>query len=251
MNPDDNDPFLQVQADILATLNTTRPLFSSYQRIRSLATKPNNPELLQAREELESTLHELSTDLEDLVDSVRVVENDPYRYGIELDEVERRRRLVEDVGREIEGMREELQKTVASNAATAGREAGGGGGGALPNPSDFDHLLDEDRDEDYYAELEHQRQLEMMQEQDQQLDGVFRTVGNLRQQADDMGRELEEQAEILKDVDTLADRVGGKLQSGVRRVGHIIRRNEDTMSSCCIAILIMVLILLLILVIVL
>ncbi|KMU73200.1 SNAP-25 protein [Coccidioides immitis RMSCC 3703] len=271
MNPDDNDPFLQVQADILATLNTTRPLFSSYQRIRSLATKPNNPELLQAREELQSTLHELSTDLEDLVDSVRVVENDSYRYGIELDEVERRRRLVEDVGREIEGMREGLQKTVASNAATAGREAGGkrvpadisgggggiggegggGGGGALPNPSDFDHLLDEDRDEDYYAELEHQRQLEMMQEQDQQLDGVFRTVGNLRQQADDMGRELEEQAEILKDVDTLADRVGGKLQSGVRRVGHIIRRNEDTMSSCCIAILIMVLILLLILVIVL
>ncbi|EEP79084.1 predicted protein [Uncinocarpus reesii 1704] len=118
------DPFLQVQADILSTLNTTRPLFSSYQRIRSLATSPTNPELLQAREELESTLQELSTDLEDLVSSVRVVENDPYRYGIELDEVERRRRLVEDVGREIEGMREELQKTVASNI---------GAGAAPPN----------------------------------------------------------------------------------------------------------------------
>ncbi|KLJ08583.1 syntaxin-t-SNAREs [Blastomyces silverae] len=90
-----------------------------------------------------------------------------------------------------------------------------------------------------------------MAEQDQQLDGVFQTVGTLRQQADDMGRELEEQVEMLKEVDTLAERVGGKLQSGVRRVGKIIRRNEDTASSCCIAVLIMVLILLLILVIVL
>ncbi|KMU83104.1 hypothetical protein CIHG_00886 [Coccidioides immitis H538.4] len=259
MNPDDNDPFLQVQAHPRHPQHYAPPLLllPTDQLPRD---QTQQSELLQAREELQSPLHELSTVLEDLIDSVHV-----------LDEVERRRRLVEDVGREIEGMREGLQKTVASNAATAGREAGGkrvpadisgggggiggegggGGGGALPNPSDFDHLLDEDRDEDYYAELEHQRQLEMMQEQDQQLDGVFRTVGNLRQQADDMGRELEEQAEILKDVDTLADRVGGKLQSGVRRVGHIIRRNEDTMSSCCIAILIMVLILLLILVIVL
>lgn len=66
----------------------------------------------------------------------------------------------------------------------------------------------------------------MMHEQDEALDDVFKTVGNLRQQADDMGRELEEQAEILNDVDTLADRVGGKLQQGIKRVGWVIKKNE-------------------------
>jgi member of the syntaxin family of t-SNAREs len=108
----------------------------------------------------------------------------------------------------------------------------------------------------------------MMHEQDEQLDGVFRTVGNLRTQAEDMGRELEEQGGMLEEVDTLADRVGGKLQNGVKKVGYIIKKNEgilqtglqgrgslivltDTVSSCCIAVLIFVLILLLILVIVL
>ncbi|OAX78242.1 hypothetical protein ACJ72_07453 [Emergomyces africanus] len=258
----ETDPFLQVQADVLSALNTTRPLFSSYIRIRSLATSPTNPELQQARSELETTLQELSADLKDLVESVRVVEHDPYRYGLELDEVGRRRQLVEDVGREIEGMRAELVQTVTTSAAVKGPAAGIIGGHTLPSPSHFDHhddhLLggggDGDGDgerEDYYAEFEQQRQQELMAEQDQQLDGVFQTVGTLRRQADDMGRELEEQTEMLKEVDTLADRVGGKLQSGVRRVGKIIRRNEDTASSCCIAVLIMVLILLLILVIVL
>jgi member of the syntaxin family of t-SNAREs len=145
-----------------------------------------------------------------------------------------------------------------------------GGGGKLPDPNTFSVSGGRDGEEDPYGEFEHQQQMEMMQEQDEQLDGVFRTVGNLRMQAQDMGRELEDQAGMLEEVDTLADRVGGKLQNGVKKVGYIIKKNEgeletlrkgglgllitvvaDTVSSCCIAVLIFVLILLLILVIVL
>lgn len=92
-------------------------------------------------------------------------------------------------------------------------------GDTLPDPDSFE-------DEDGYAQFEQERQLEIMQEQDEQLDGVFRTVGNLRQQADDMGRELEEQGELLDEVDQVADRVGGKLQTGLQKVGWVIKQNE-------------------------
>ncbi|KAL4903377.1 t-SNARE [Aspergillus multicolor] len=261
---DHQDPFLQVQADVLSTLGTTRPLFSSYLRIRSLAKSPSNPELQQARSELETTLTDLTADLDDLVESVRAVEQDPYRFGLEIEEVSRRRKLVDDVGKEIEEMRAELVKVI-SNADHADAKASG-----LPNPADFDDHDADGHGDDYYAEMEQQRQMELMHEQDEQLDGVFRTVGNLRQQADDMGRELEEQAVMIGEIDTLADRVGGKLQNGMSRLKHIIRKNEggyyhciiqsalsaglltgklDTMSSFCIGLLIFVLVLLLILVI--
>lgn len=182
------------------------------------------------------------------------MEGDPFRYGIDIDEVGRRRRLVEEVGGEVEDMREELQKTVADAQS-------------LPPPEAFDTDFP---DGDDYGEFEQQRQVEIMHDQDEALDGVFKTVGNLRQQADVMGRELEEQGEMLEDVDTLADKVGGKLQNGIKRVGYVIKKNEgqsddvistpdsverltsrkDSVSSCCIAILIFVLILLLVLVIV-
>jgi t-SNARE syntaxin family protein len=66
-----------------------------------------------------------------------------------------------------------------------------------------------------------------------------------------MGRELGEQAEMLDDTDRLADRVGGRLQGGLKKMGEVVRRNEDGLSSCCIGVLIFVLILLLILVLVL
>ncbi|KAJ5517898.1 t-SNARE [Penicillium expansum] len=211
------DPFLQVQADVVSTLQTSRPLFSSYLRIRSLAKSPNNPELKQARSELESTLTELTADVNDLVESVRAIEQDPYRYGLELEEVQRRRKLVDDVGDEVEKMHQELQQAVSESAVET-----------LPILRSLMLRL-------------------KRRSADEQLDGVFRTVGNLRQQADDMGRELEDQAVMIDEVDTLADRVGGKLSNGMSRIKHIVRKNEDTWSSFCIAALIFVLVLLLIL----
>lgn len=173
-------------------------------------------------------------------------------------------------------MRRELEDVVEHTSAGANSQGKGArGGGELPDPNSFSVSGgggpgDEGDDEDPYGEFERQQQLEIMQEQDEQLDGVFRTVGNLRMQAEDIGRELEEQVGMIDEIDTLADRVGGKLQTGVKKVGYIIKRNEgmwpdagkekplslivfvtDTVSSCCIAVLIFVLILLLILVIVL
>ena len=123
---------------------------------------------------------------------------------------------MEEVGGEVEDMREELVKAVAG----ADRKARGKNGDALPSPSTFDP------DDDNYAAFEQQRQEEMMHEQDEALDDVFQTVGNLRQQADDMGRELGEQGELLEDVDGLADRVGGRLQDGIKKIGTVVKKNE-------------------------
>ncbi|CZR69069.1 related to syntaxin family member TLG1 [Phialocephala subalpina] len=242
----EEDPFLQVQADVLSALSHTRPLFTSYLRIRSLSTLPNSPELLSARAELETSLSSLAEDLADLIESVKAVQSDPYKFGLEIDEVARRARLVDEVGGEVEDMREELEKSI-QNTNTNAQNGNGNGKGI----DDGNRFGDDERDRDYNAEFEHEQQLTMMRDQDRDLDSVFHTVGNLRQQADTMGRELEEQAEMLETADNLADRVGGRLQTGMKRMNEVIRRNEDGLSSCCIGVLIFVLILLLVLVLIL
>ena len=213
---------IQDFSDVLATLESTRPLFTSYLRIRSIASSPSSPELAQARSELESNLQDLTTDLQDLLASVRAAEKDPYRYGLDVSEVARRGQLVEEVTSEIEGMREELAKKLQTGSAA--------GGSKLPDPSAFDADGEEGDD---YAAFEQQRQTEIMAEQDEQLDDVFRTVGTLRAQADVMGRELEEQGELLEEVDTLTDRVGDKLKGGARKLNEIIRKNEGKSILWC------------------
>lgn len=259
-NPPPTDPFLSVQSDVHTTLTQTRTLFSSYLRIRTLATsRPSSSkseELAQARTDLEDNLSTLDNDLADLTEAVDAVEDDPYAFGLDVAEVARRRGFVREVGEELRGMRREVSEAGGGNVAASlhqqqEEEEGtqrGRSGGRLPHPGAFED--GDDDEEDNYAEFEHQQQQTMMAEQDEQLDGVFHSVGRLRNQAEDMGRELEEQGHMLDDVDTLADRVGGKLQTGVKKVGEVIRRNEETMSSCCIGVLILVLVILLILVIV-
>lgn len=234
-------------------MESTRPLFTSYLRIRSLSTTASSPELASARSDLETSLAVLAEDLADLVESVKAVEDNPAQYGLSAHEVTRRKRLVQEIGGEVEDMRDELFKKLSDAGTSAARNRNGGGGGSgsedLPDPAAF-AIPDgegEDGGEDNYAEFEQRQQTQMFREQDQHLDGVFQTVGNLRRQADTMGRELEEQREMLEVVDNLADRVGGRLQTGVEKLRYVIRHNEDRLSSWCIGLLIIVLIVLLVL----
>jgi len=233
-------------SDVQSLLTQTRTLYSSYLRIRTLSsTKGKGPstELLQSRSELTSNLETLTSDLQDLLDSIRAVESDPYRFGLDTPELSRRRIFVRDVTDEVDSMRKQLQDT--------GSGAYGHGKGGLPDPDDFDRSGGAaDYDEDSYEANEYASQQTMMREQDEQLDDVYRTVGTLRHQAEDMGRELEEQGGMLDEVDTLADRVGGKLAVGTKKIGEVIRANEDRYSSCCIGALIVVLVVLLLLVII-
>ncbi|CAG8952954.1 hypothetical protein HYFRA_00007670 [Hymenoscyphus fraxineus] len=256
----EEDPFLQVQADVQSTLQTTRPLFTSYLRISSLhpSTKPPSPELLEARKDLQTALESITEDLSDLRASIEAVQSDPYKYGLDTPEIARRRQFIQETASEIEDYYEELAKApnAVSNSRTTGKRSSSRGGNLQRQDSDpyssrSQNHNGDDEGTDYNAAFEQQQQLQMLHEQDEQLTSVFRTVGNLRQQADDMGRELEEQGEMLDTMDNLADRVGGRLQTGLKTMGTVIRKNEDGLSSCCIAVLIFVLIILLILVLIL
>ncbi|RKF75951.1 t-SNARE affecting a late Golgi compartment protein 1 [Golovinomyces cichoracearum] len=234
----EDDPFLQVQADVLSQLHFTRPLFTSYQRICSFTTSPDNPELVSSRSELSAAIESLSEDLADLNASVQAVQSDPFKYGLEIEEVVRRRKLCDDVDAELQEMRASLGPTSSSPSIPKNRL-----GHFTMDPDE----AAEDTNNDYSV-FAQEPQSQILAEQDTQLENVSQTVYKIRQQASEMGRELEEQAELLDRVDGLADRVGGRLQTGMKSLGTVIRRNEDGLSTCCIGALIVILVLLLIMV---
>lgn len=218
-----SDPFLSAQSDVLSLLAQSRSHLSSYLRIRSTSSQ-QSPELHSARTDLETSLYDLSADLQDLVDSVNAVEGDPRRYGLTPQEVNRRRGVVNDVKGEVEEMQRQLEAQVEQSPKE------------LAHPDayateDGDPLAGQDEDD--YGAWEEQRQMELMHEQDEALDGVFATVGNLRMQADSMGRELEEQAELLEETEGITDRVGGKLAKGMKGIRFVIEKNEGKLVCSC------------------
>ncbi|KAG0133783.1 t-SNARE [Tuber indicum] len=248
----DTDPFIQFQNELANLLESARTSFSSYLRIRALLhapTAPPSPELLSAQAELITLLDEISTDLSDLHATVRQMEADPYKFGLDVPEVVRRRRFVDEVEGEVGDMREEIN---ATSSLPSRQNAGATATGVMDDGGD---------EEGGWSGYEMQYQQEIIHDQDEMLEGVSRTVVNLREQANVMNRELEEQTEVLGALDGDVDRVEHKLKKGVRDLNTFIRKNEglfpfpqwdgDTASSCCIAILIVVLIFLLFLVVIL
>lgn len=228
MNEPTSDPFDQARRDVQAQLQNIRTLFSSYLRIRS--TAPSSIEVHHAMDDLHNAIGELGFDLEDLGESIQAVEQDPASFGIDRIEVSERRRFLGEIQGEIEDIKEEMDRRVVDVSSMQQQQ-----------PS---------HDDPAYAAFEQQQQQSLMAEQDGQLESVSKTVGTLRDQAHTMGQELEDQAGILTDFDENVDRTQDKLRRGMKRVQWVIKKNEDTASSCCIGILILALVILLILVIV-
>ncbi|KAI9664272.1 MAG: hypothetical protein M1831_002451 [Alyxoria varia] len=221
-----SDPFDSVHADLLNRLTSARQLLSSYTRISRTTTSRTSPELREARSELSDALSDLAADLQDLSDSVQAAEADPVRYNLTDAKVRERKHMVTEVRREVEGLRTQVARALEGPSSGSGPGSGGG----LPDPSAFDEEGAEEND-DAYAAFEQQRQEEIWAEQDEALGEVGRTVGNLRMQANEMGRELEEQGEMLGGVDHMADRVGDKLRTGIKRVEHIAKQNEGRFKA--------------------
>lgn len=225
------DPFVSVRDDVQANLEQANLLIESYQRIVKTSA-PDSAEVLQTLEDIDQILEDIDTDIEDLQEAVDVISSDPTRYNLSQTEVEKRKGFLNNV------------RSKCSNLKAQARPPG-----STQNPfSSPDDQIEESAETQEAREQEEMYQQQMMNEQDIQLDSVFHTVGNLRMQANTMGQELGEQAEMLEEFENAVDQSANRLKKGMKRIEIFLKKNEDTKSNCCIGVLIAVLIILLVLV---
>ncbi|EPQ52214.1 hypothetical protein GLOTRDRAFT_80431 [Gloeophyllum trabeum ATCC 11539] len=227
------DPYHAVQQEVSASLSTAETLRASYQRIRSTASQ-GSEELEWARNELKATLAALEADLEDLEESVKIVERTGARmFGIEESELMERRQYVDRVRREIEGMRAELASSQPAAPPSYSSRT------QTPKPA---NAPDES---DPQASWAHQEQEMMLRQQDETLDVIGGTLNTLQRQAGLIGSEVAVHNEMLSDLETGVDRTESKLGDAMKRMRKFIRETEETKSGWCVVILTIVLLCLL------
>ncbi|KAF8135999.1 t-SNARE [Mycena galopus ATCC 62051] len=228
------DPYHAVQREISSSLQAAAQLRASYVRIRNMAVREDNEELVWARNELKATLAALEADLEDLDESVKIVEStDARMFGLDDMEVQERRRYVVHVRREIDNMRAEVTSS-ASRAASR------------PHSPYPERALPAEDDQSAWAREEQQM---MIQEQDRTMESISGTLNTLAQQAGLMGQEIVEHNEMLDDLEHGVDRTDSKLNDAMQRMRKFLRQSEEKGSGWCIIFLIIVLTVLLLLII--
>ncbi|KAF8984846.1 hypothetical protein BGZ46_006788 [Entomortierella lignicola] len=245
------DPFILIKNDVLSYLNNASTLYASWKRILQTVTSADNEELVKTKEELLQIINNVEQDLEDLDDAVKAVIENPQRFNLTTRESNARKQFVDQTRRKIQDMKAALEKPIKIGSEQLDRlalleDVGTSSPRGYQKPSRRDNMMYSNAK---FVEQEAQQQQILLQEQDQQLDGVMTTVINMREIATTMNGELQDQSMLLDDLDEHVDRTSGSLQKAMRRMNHFIKQNEESKSSCCIGILIIVLIILLVLVI--
>lgn len=92
-------PVILTRSDVETNISNIANLLESYRRIQ--ATSNDSPSLIETEAELQSTLQLLEADLQDLDESVRVVESHGDRWGLAHTEVAERRAFVNSVASEV------------------------------------------------------------------------------------------------------------------------------------------------------
>ncbi|KAF9225935.1 hypothetical protein BS17DRAFT_572032 [Gyrodon lividus] len=234
------DPYHVVQQEIQSSLQTASTLRASYLRIRSMA-REGSEELLWARNELKATLAALEADLEDLEESVKVVESTgPRLFNLDDTEVTERRKYVGRVRREVESMRSEVEDTTVRAIHTNSQP------GSSRSPLKPTNHLPRSNDQDEQSHWAREEQQLMIQEQERTMDSISGTLTTLAQQAGLMGQEIGQHNEMLGDLEQNVDRTDTKLNTAMRKMRKFIRETEETQSGWCISILVVVLLILLV-----
>ncbi|KNE69069.1 hypothetical protein AMAG_19952 [Allomyces macrogynus ATCC 38327] len=234
------DPFYEVKASVVQSLD----------RARALASSLDAPNAIR---DLRALLIATDADVQDLAESVAVVESNPARFGIDKSEVAARRAFVANARGAVKELQDRMaahqtKLQVEQRSALLGPSARSGkvGATAAAGPS----KTPGNKGNDQFIADETGRQMVMMQQQDQQLDAVLNTVSTLKEVAITMGDEIDDQVGLLHVMEEETDQTSGKLKGAMRRMEGILRANNDTKATWCIVVLSIVLVVLIFLVLV-
>lgn len=218
------DPFQEVLRDAQQQLSSVNKQLGDYE------LDPAHDKLV----DIGNLMQELTETVHDLSQSIAAAQQDPAAFGVDVTEINRRIQQVGQINSQVSDVQQQLADIRQSVKPTS-----------QPPPVDegFETV---DMDQGARDMMLQQQ----VAEQDTILDSVYETVTQLREQANVMGRELEDQAIMLDDFEQQADSTGDRLRQGLRRVDYVLRHNSETLSSCCITLLIIALVILLVLVIV-
>lgn len=207
--------------------------------------REGSEELVWARNELKATLAALEADLEDLDESVKVVESTgPRLFNLNDVEVTERRKYVGRVRGEIESMRAEVEGTtpLAHSRSPYPQNSDLGSSHSPIQPTRY---LSQNDDQDEQSHWAREEQQLMIREQDRTMDSISGTLTTLVRQAGLMGQEIGQHNEILDDLEHNVDGTDTKLNTAMRKMRKFIRETEETKSGWCITILVVVLLILL------
>ncbi|KAI8592350.1 syntaxin 6, N-terminal-domain-containing protein [Geranomyces variabilis] len=246
------DPYFALKDEVEANVSNTSRLYAHWNDLlKGPDTSAAGESFRRESEALREALLDIDEDLKALQETIGIVESNPAKFHLDARQINERKQFVLRTQAQVQDMRTAMTSPKSSQRAeNEAREQTLFAKKTLRTTDPYGRTSDDyQMSNQRFIEREAEQQQSLMRHQDQQLDGVLDTVGNLKEIATVMGQEMDDQTALLVDLESNVDTTAGKLQLGMRRLNDFIKANADGKQQCTILILIIVLILLIFLII--
>lgn len=242
------DPFYVVKEEVQQSVNGITTLYDRWQELLKTTNTATNDEFKWTTNQLRTGIKSIEWDLQDLEETIGIVENNRQKFRLEQSEVDSRKKFISETQYIIKKMKEELNATQTKgkmdndNRDTLMNKPGKGSS-RDPSNDRFAALDDAIKnDNDSFIRNQGQLQDQIIRQQDTDLDDLSNVVGVLGQMGTSIHSELEQHSRILDDLDAGVDNTSGRLNAVMRRVNKLLESTSDRVQWCLIIVLTLVLV---------
>jgi len=230
------DPFFVVKDEVTKALNRTRGLYQHWQELKREGISFTADDLQKTSAELRNSIRSIEWDLEDLEDTIAIVERNPGRFRLNSSEVVLRRSFIQQTREEIGKMKDRAQITRGQGYDHSARQPllesmspsknapknASAGYTRIPIQGDY-----EGEDDDNQGHPMMQQQESLVRQQDDQLVLISGSVGTLKSMSRRIGTELDEQALIMDEMGHEMENAESKMDSTLKKMAKVMHMSND------------------------
>ncbi|XP_003474978.1 syntaxin-6 [Cavia porcellus] len=247
------DPFFVVKGEVQKAVNTAQGLFQRWTELLQDPSAATREEIDWTTNELRNNLRSIEWDLEDLDETISIVEANPRKFNLDATELSIRKAFITSTRQVVRDMKDQMStSSVQALAERKNRQALLGDSGSQNwNTGSTDQYSRLDRElqlaNSHFIEEQQAQQQLIVEQQDEQLELVSGSIGVLKNMSQRIGGELEEQAVMLDDFSHELENTQSRLDNVMKKLAKVSHMTSDRRQWCAIAILFVVLLVVLIL----
>ncbi|XP_032363635.1 syntaxin-6 [Etheostoma spectabile] len=241
------DPFFVVKGEVQKAVNAAQSLHQRWSELLQEGGGASKEEMDWTTNELRNSLRSIEWDLEDLDETISIVESNPKKFNLDAAELSKRKAFITSTRHTVKEMKEQMSSPTAASVDRNNKQALLGARGAQgpswqAGPDKYSRL---DRqlqsaNSQFIEEQQVQQQL-IAEQQDEQLELVSGTIGVLKNMSERIGMELDEQAVMLDDFTQEVDNTQSKMDTVMKKLAKVSHMTSDRRQWCAIGVLLAIL----------
>ena len=219
------DPFFIVRGEVNKALGNVNDQYNKWEKLLSDENAVGKEEYNATLSEIKNGIRSIEWDLEDLIETVNIVESNPMKFNLTPNDIIERRDFITNTQSRVKSMKEQFNDPQVLSKVEKSQRSSLIKNGHMNKYEKLDNEIVQSNQR-YIQDTQAQQQL-LMGQQDNQLEHVHRSVGVLKSMGSQIGNELEEQAIIIDELSHEVDQTDSRLQTVLVRVEKMLRLADD------------------------